>query len=216
MYKIKHIGLIPDGARRWATAHDYPLLESYRISSERLLHFIGSSLTLADEVSIYLFSRENLGREEHQILLVMEVLDDFVRNMLPELCRSRAARVVHAGLKRYLSANLGQAIEWLCEETRLFESKKINLLLGYHPLDEIRDACSRTGGQFGIEDFWVSSEVDLVIRTGGGRVMLSNFIPLQCAYSRFYVVEEYFNDFTDEHFSAICYDACSQRSHKGT
>lgn len=215
MRNIQHIGLIPDGARRWAKAHDVSLRDAYRLSVTRLHGFIDSALTLVDEVSVYMLSKENLGREESQLRVVLETEEFFLRTILPDLCKRHSAKVVHAGVKGCLPDTLVETIEWLGNETGRFESKKINLLLGYHPLDEIADACSRTGGQFGMEDLWVSSEVDVVIRTGGGRVMLSNFIPLQCGYSAFYVVDEFFNDFTVERFLDIYHDACSLGIKKG-
>jgi undecaprenyl diphosphate synthase len=46
------------------------------------------------------------------------------------------------------------------------------------------------------------SRVDLLIRWGGRR-RLSGFLPAQCAYTDFYVIDDYWPDFKDEHF----YDA---------
>ena len=49
---------------------------------------------------------------------------------------------------------------------------------------------------------WISqpiSRVDMVIRWGGMR-RLSGFLPLQTVYSDFYIVEELWPDFKEEHF----------------
>jgi undecaprenyl diphosphate synthase len=43
------------------------------------------------------------------------------------------------------------------------------------------------------------SRLDLIVRWGGGR-RLSGFLPVQSVYADFYVVEEYWPDFTPEHF----------------
>lgn len=44
------------------------------------------------------------------------------------------------------------------------------------------------------------SRVDLIIRWGGRR-RLSGFLPVQSIYSDFYVIEDYWPDFKEEHFS---------------
>ena len=45
------------------------------------------------------------------------------------------------------------------------------------------------------------SRMDLIIRWGG-RTRLSGFLPAQSVYSDFYVVNEYWPDFQEEHFLA--------------
>lgn len=191
------------------------LLDAYHVSMQRLLRFIESAVMLVDEVSVYMLSKENLKREAFELDAVLETEDYFLRNLMPELCRKYAIRVVHAGEKRYLPDFLRQSLAWLCEETCGFQDKTVNLLLGYNPLDEINAAFARTGGKVEIKDLLVSSEVDVVIRTGGGRVISSNFLPLQCAYSSFYIIDEYFNDFTDERFKDIYNDARDQGAKMG-
>lgn len=203
MRKIRHIGIIPDGTRRWAAENHVTLSEALHISMDKLSRLIDSAFMLVDEVSVYMLSKENLKRESCQLDVVLAMEDEFIRTTVAEVCRKHSVRVVHAGEKKYLPEYLNRSLELLCNETRFFDRKTLNLLVAYNAMDEIASACRRRGCAIGIEDLWVSSEVDLVIRTGGGRVMSSNFLPLQCAYSSYYVVDEYFNDFTEERFMEI-------------
>lgn len=215
MRDIRHIGIIPDGNRRWAKANQMDLSDALSISMYNLYRIVESALLVADEVSVYMLSKENLKREPVELDVVLKAEDKFIHNRVRELSARYSVRVVHAGAKECLPAYLVRTLDQICSETMAIEKKRINLLLAYNPLDEIACACRKTGGDIGIKDLWVSSEVDMVIRTGGGRVISSNFLPLQCAYSSCYMVDVYFNDFTVEHFMEIYNEELALNRKKG-
>jgi len=183
------------------------LTEACHIAVLNLIRLIDLSMGLVDELSVYLLSKENLKRDQSELDAVLEAETFFLEYLLPDFCNRHSIRVVHAGIKQYLPDSMNHQLEKLCNQTKGYLKKRINLLLGYHPLDEINDACARTSDEVCIEDLWVSSEVDLVIRTGGGSAMLSNFLPLQCGYANFAIVEDFFNDFTEEQFVRVYNDA---------
>ena len=79
----------------------------------------------------------------------------------------------------------------------------LNLLLAYDPIEEIIQAFrTSTNHERFYEDLWVTKPVDLVIRTGGAK-LLSNFLPLQCGYARLYCYDKLFNDFTTEDLDEV-------------
>lgn len=215
MYSINHIGLIPDGARRWARKNNIDLYKSYEITVENVIRFIRYSLEFVNEISIYLLSRENLQRNPSDIEPVFSAEYFLVNNLLPQICDEYSIKIIHAGTKSLLPSYFSDSLDLLCQKTSLNIKSQINLLIAYNPLDEINSALSRGKGKLDLKNLWVPNMVDLVIRTAGGSVIQSNFLPLQCGYSHAYIVDVFFNDFTRENFINIYETAKQEISMKG-
>ena len=180
-----HVGFIPDGNRRWAEnrglsrEHGYafgiePGLALYEICRERGI----------PEVSIYGFTRDNTKRPMRQ----KQAFSDACVVFAHELARRGAALLV-VGDERS---------EQFPEELKPYRCRqgqgiKVNFLVNYGwewDLDGLREGHLR------------SSEVprlDLIVRWGGGR-RLSGFLPVQSVYADFYVVQEYWPDFSSSQF----------------
>ena len=69
--------------------------------------------------------------------------------------------------------------------------------MGYNPLDEINRS-KNLYNPLEISDLEVDLPLELVIRTGGKPVRLSNFLPLQCGYANIEVFDKFFIDLTEE------------------
>jgi len=80
---------------------------------------------------------------------------------------------------------------------------KINFLVNYGWQWDLKNALENVTRNKGeIFDSLKSkdvSRVDLIIRWGGRR-RLSGFLPIQAIYSDFYVIDDYWPDFTPQHF----------------
>ena len=63
-----HVGLIPDGLRRWAIQHDTPLTEAYLRGAEKVVEIL-LALRRNDvqTVSVYNLSRANLARQDAEL-----------------------------------------------------------------------------------------------------------------------------------------------------
>jgi undecaprenyl diphosphate synthase len=70
-----HIGIIPDGGRRWANRNNVSLIDSYAKSKAIILDVIKYFFTEnVDEISIYLSSIQNFKRTEIEILSFCEAI----------------------------------------------------------------------------------------------------------------------------------------------
>lgn len=193
---IRHIGIIPDGGRRWAEANNRTLLSSYAETSKKMAEFlILLAHTGITEVSIFLSSRENFRRPENETDAFNSAAMNAIQNTIPQMAMRHKIKVSVAGDTSQLNAGFLEEINKLENSTRNFDLIKLNLLISYNPVDEIKHAIKQTESEDFTKNLWVKTPLDLVIRTGGAN-LLSNFLPLQAGYARLYFSNKLFNDFT--------------------
>lgn len=193
---IKHIGIIPDGGRRWAKANNLTLLNSYNETRKKIAEFVIILAQLGiPEISLFLSSRENFKRHQQEVEAFNSATSVAILETIPQMALRHKIRVNVAGDISHLHKDFIKSIDQLVELTRHFERVKLNLLISYNPADEINHAIKNTdSGEF-INKLWVNTPLDLIIRTGGAN-LLSNFLPLQAGYARLYFCEKLFNDLT--------------------
>lgn len=198
MAAITHLGIIPDGNRRWAKANALDYHRAYRRTAHHLTDLIQWCFQREIEnLSIYMLSRENLERKREDLDAVIRAEIYFLSELIHPVCMSYGARVIHAGDREILPPDMRDAIETLGLQTSRNTARTLYLLLGYHPMAEIHQAQARHPGKaLALEDLSVPANVDLIIRTAGGTCMTSNFLPLQCGYAQHFLVDAYFNDMT--------------------
>ncbi len=205
---IRHIGLIPDGNRRWARANSCSYREAYAKAMRRVIEFAMLCFN-ADffSCSIYLLSTANLLRGRDDLEAVLDAETCFLSAMLPSAIDELKCKVIHAGRSSLLPNPMHSALKGLCEQTRRFSERTLYLLVGYDPIDELNAAVElaiRSNEPLDtFAHFWVPERIDVVFRTAGGPFLLSNFLPLQCGYAQMYMVEKHFPDCTDNDFTEI-------------
>ncbi len=197
----KHIGIIPDGNRRWAQGQGLtkemgydkglePGLELFRLCKEKGIQ----------EISYYGFTMDNTKRPGVQTKAFTKACIDAVEM----LAKEDASLLVLGNVESPMFPK-----ELLPFTTRKVFGKgslKVNFLVNYGwqwdlgHLTESEDGI-KTNYYGGLKSNDIS-RIDLIIRWGGRR-RLSGFLPAQSVYADFYVVDEYWPDFTPKHF----YDA---------
>ena len=181
----RHVGLIPDGNRRWAVSRGMSKEQGYRFGIEPGLALFEMCRSLEiPEVSVYCFTQDNTKRPSPQIQAFRSACVDFAL----EISRRGAALLVMGDDRSPLFP----------EELRPFRERegvgiKVNLLVNY---DWEWDLSGLKDGEIRSKEI---SRLDLVVRWGGGR-RLSGFLPVQSVYTDFYIVDEYWPDFRPEHF----------------
>lgn len=177
-----HVGFIPDGNRRWALTHGFTKEAGYAhgIAPGLALYEMCKSLGIP-EVSVYGFTKDNTRRPAAQCRAFREACVQFAH----EIAWRGAALLVVGDEK---SAQFPS-------ELRAFRSRsgsgvKVNFLVNYDWQWDVEGL--KESGDLRSSDV---SRLDLIVRWGGGR-RLSGFLPLQAAYADFYVVDEYWPDFT--------------------
>lgn len=207
MAKVQHLGIIPDGTRRWSRRERMPLEDAYL----RALSLLNEHLSAAFEygvssVSLYLLSSYNLRRRSAYLKAFEVAATSYLREMLPPVCLAHSAKPVLAGNREILPSTIRESLESLLS-LRCSWNKSLYLCMGYDPWSELHRAVGEWAREGEAqktltECLWVPVQLDLVIRTGGA-MTLSDFLPLQSGYAQLVFLKELFNDFSPERFRTI-------------
>lgn len=191
-----HIGVIPDGNRRWAMDHHLPKQDGYQagIRPSRELFKICQGLGIK-ELTFYGFTEDNTNRPEEQLKAFRQGCVD-----LAQIFSEEDVELLVMGN----SASLHFPRELLPYKKRTIIGNggvRVNLLVNYGWLWDLSKAMNVSESSNFLELIHSSdiSRVDLIIRWGG-RKRLSGFLPVQSVYSDFYIIDSYWPDFKPEHF----------------
>lgn len=186
----KHIGIIPDGNRRWATEHGMEKREGYAHGLQPGLRLLQVAKELGiDEVTYYGFTIDNCKRPTEQFRAFQKACVDAV-----ELLTKEGADLLVIGNAK--SKCFPQELVKYTTRTPVNGGGiRVNFLVNY-------------GWQWDLSHIQVDgkpyssdiSRIDLIIRWGGMR-RLSGFLPMQCVYSDFYVIDHYWPDYEDKDIS---------------
>lgn len=191
-----HIGIIPDGNRRWAVQRlmgkeqGYasginPGVELFRICKEKGIK----------ELTFYGFTTDNTKRPKNQRIAFTKACIDAVNVIANE----DASLLVVGNTQSPMFPK-----ELLPYTTRTVFGKggiKVNFLVNYGWEWDLNNLKKVNNDNKNIKDYLMSSDisrVDLIIRWGGRR-RLSGFLPVQSVYADFYIIEDYWPDFKSEH-----------------
>lgn len=186
----KHIGIIPDGNRRWAQGQGMEKEAGYDrgISPGMSLYRICRQLGIG-EMSFYGFTVDNTKRPSRQRLAFTQACVRAVE----ELSREDAELLV---LGNTDSAMFPEALLPYTERHTFGSGgMKINFLVNYSWEWDLGLKNGTVGPALKTKDV---SRIDLVIRWGG-RHRLSGFLPVQSVYSDIYVIDDYWPDFRPDH-----------------
>ena len=219
MATLRHVGIIPDGTRRWAKQHGEDLESAYVRALTTLCRHVHSCYRHgAKDVSIYLLSSYNLRRTEDDLGPYSKAGVTFFRSLLPDLLEDSGATALLAGDIRLLPERFREPAKSALESGGRTE-RRLFLCAPYDPVAELRAAALKWRSdreERPIEDYlWVPSELDLVVRTGGART-LSNFLPLQCGYAQIIFLKRLFNELSTEAFDGILRDHLDKEVKRGT
>ena len=191
-----HIGIIPDGNRRWAAANGLAKEKGYQqgLKPGLIIYHLCKKLGV-NELTYYGFTTDNTKRSTKQAAAFIKACieavkmlsredaclrvigntesDMFPKELLPYTKRTTFGQ---GGIKVNFLVNYG----WHWDLINLYNSKIIerNKVANYINSSDV-------------------SRLDLIIRWGGRR-RLSGFLPVQSIYADFYVIEEYWPDFRKE------------------
>ncbi|WP_176560828.1 undecaprenyl diphosphate synthase family protein [Mycobacterium neglectum] len=189
-----HVGLIPDGLRRWAKANDATLQDAYVRGAEKVTEILlALQRNGVQTVSVYNLSRANLARPDAQLDAVFAASILFFTTLIPDhfdraTCSVRLHGDRHALPHKYLAA--AQDLE----ESMRGNDFRINILAAYDAYDELRTAAARAQREeCDISAALDIGNVDLVIRTTP-ETLLSGFLPLQSQYAELVFLPTPLND----------------------
>jgi len=185
-----HIGIIPDGNRRWAVKNGLLKKDGYEHGIQPGFQLYEMMLAYGiKEATFYGFTKDNNKRAKDQrdaftqsCVDAVQLLSEKDANLLvigntespafPLELKKYANKRVHFG-RGLININFLVNYDWEWDLNNLIENRILK-----------------------------SSEiprVDLIIRWGGCR-RLSGFLPAQSVYADFYIIDDYWPDFNKTHF----------------
>ncbi|AYD40155.1 undecaprenyl diphosphate synthase family protein [Clostridium fermenticellae] len=192
-----HIGIIPDGNRRWAISNGLKKEEGYSRGLEPGMQLFKIFKELGvKELTYYGFTVDNTKRPAVQTKSFTKACIEAV-NMLS---KEDASLLVIGNTKSPMFPE--QLLPYINRKKFGKGSMKINFLVNYdwewdlsNIKLHIKDNTKNLTKYLKSDDI---SRVDLIIRWGGRR-RLSGFLPVQSVYSDFYVIDDMWPDFKPDH-----------------
>lgn len=203
----KHIAIIMDGNRRWATAHGLSANKGHEAGAQNLEKIINHCRQIGIKyITVYALSTENWHNRSAQ-----EVKGIF--NLLIKVVKEKREEYKKSGIKFFVLGNfqafplkVRKAIKKITDMVLDKERLKFNVALNYGGRDEIITAIKNIIKD-GVKPGEVNEELvskylyttgqpdpDLIIRPGG-EFRLSNFLLWQLSYAELYFTDILWPDF---------------------
>lgn len=212
----RHVAIIMDGNGRWAKSRGLAArIFGHRagIDSVREATRAAAALKL-HALTLYAFSKENWSRPGDEINALMDLLDRFLVEEIPELMDNNV-RLVASGELDDLRPSTRRRLEETIATTSGNTGLYLNLALSYGARAEIIRGVQHAmrlarEGALAPEDLTPETfstfldhpelgDPDLLIRTSG-EMRVSNFLLWQIAYAEFVMMDVFWPDFRRPHF----------------
>jgi undecaprenyl diphosphate synthase len=211
----RHVAIIMDGNRRWASQRALPAIEGHRRGAEVLREIASESAKIGVEyLTVFAFSEENWERPSAEVGVLMDLVRAFARAEA-EALRASDVRVRLLGRRDRLPATTAAALDELVRGTASCNGLQLNLAINYGARTELCDAIRALAEDVAtgrltaaaVDETVLSRylyttgipDPDLLIRTGG-ELRLSNFLLYQVAYTELWATETYWPDFDRTRF----------------
>lgn len=203
MHQPAHVGLIPDGLRRWADTRGATLADAYLRGAEKVVEILlALQRNDVQTVSVYNLSRANLGRHDDELDAVYAASIHFFTTLIPAHFDPAVCGMRLHGDRKLLPENYVTAAQDL-EIAMTGDDFRINILAAYDADDELRAAhlrAQRDGCD--IRSAFDIGEVDMVIRTTA-EPLLSGFLPLQSQYAQLLFLSTPLNELESGHIDEL-------------
>ena len=207
----RHVGVILDGNRRWATSQGSASDVGHRAGAAKIVEFLGwCEEADVEVVTLWLLSTDNLSRPEAELQTLQAIIEETVTG----LAETERWRIHPVGALDLLPDRTARLLKQAAESTSDIDGILVNVAVGYGGRREVVDAVrslltehAKEGTS--VEDIAAMLDVehiaehlytrgqpdpDLVIRTSGEQ-RLSGFLLWQSAHSEFFFCEAYWPDF---------------------
>ena len=208
----QHVGIIPDGNRRWARANNLSINDAYFNGYRKLKQVLLWLLEMGiKNITVFALSTENCDKRSN---LELNVIFNYIKTGLEELLYGDIiykyeVKVRAIGRLDGLPQDLLGVINQLSNKTENYNKRKLTLAICYGGRQEIIDATKKLiidyqKGRINMDDINEDlfrqylydkelGDIDLVIRSSG-EVRISNFLLWHIAYSELFFVDTYWPD----------------------
>ncbi len=207
----RHVGVILDGNRRWASMHSQTPSTGHRVGAGKIEDFLHWCDDVGVEVvTLWLLSTDNLTRPSEELAPLLGIITETIQGLVT----TGAWHIHPMGALDLLPVETATALKEADAATREIDGMTVNVAVGYGGRREVVDAVrsllaahAEKGTSLDdlaqvLEPEHIAEHLytrgqpdpDLVIRTSGEQ-RLSGFLLWQSAHSEFYFCEAYWPDF---------------------
>ena len=209
----KHIAIILDGNKRWASKNNLSILEGYKKGLEKIK--IITQLNLEKKIpylTLFTLSSENLLR--NTINNIFKIIFDHFEQFLHEIIDKDKIKIRVIGRRNNLPKKIINIINQCEKLTANNKELTLNLAFNYGFKNEISDVIQKIiqskklvnpNNLSEINNLFYLGNIpdpDILIRTGGHR-RLSNFILYNLSYTEIFFIDTLWPDFTILEFNQI-------------
>lgn len=209
----RHIVIVPDGNRRWATDRGLEPWEGHEEGARNTEKLIREAKRLGvKEISFWGSSLENLvKRPALESKALLRIYETYFKQLLgSDGIHEDRVRIRFIGRwEEQFPASLKKIMHDCILATKDYDKHFLNFLLAYSGDDDMRTAFQQVAEQFKdgekVTDEMIKKNlmthdlppVDLLIRTGGEPHLSSGFMMWDIANTQFYFSPKYFPDFDE-------------------
>ena len=210
----KHVAIIPDGNRRWASKHLYSIEKGHKTGADVFITTLRAAKEMGIQaLTVFGFSTENWERPRNEVVALMKIFEHYITKYTNELIKEDI-RFSWIGNTEKLPPSLQKVLTRVKEATRFGKSFDLVVALNYGGRDEIcraikqivHDTATKKIQPTDITEALINQyldtahlpDPDLIIRTSGEK-RVSNFLLWQNAYSELYLEETPWPNFTPTH-----------------
>jgi len=214
----KHVAIILDGNRRFAKRLALDPKKGHEFGYEKIKEFLDWCKDLGiKELTFYSFSMQNFNRPKDEF----DYLINLIRNGFDKFrddprVHEHKIKVNVIGRYNLFPKDVVDAINKVVNDTKDYNNFTLNFALAYGGREEFTDTVKKIAqkvadGELRPEDIdekvvqenlYMTSEPDLIIRTGGDK-RTSNFLMWQASYSEWFFVDKMWPEFTKEDLMEI-------------
>ncbi|MDP3051973.1 MAG: polyprenyl diphosphate synthase [bacterium] len=207
--KVKHLGIIIDGNRRWARSRGLPPFEGHRAGYKKIKEVTEWCRDAGIKIlTIFAFSTENWQRPKEEVDFLMGLFYLALTRDIKKLLKENVCvRII--GRREGLPKKLQEAIKKSTELTKNNTGCMLNLAINYGGRPELVDAFKKilADPPQEITEETISKNLntagqpdpDLIIRTSGEQ-RLSGFLTWQSAYSELLFINNHWPEFSKQDF----------------
>lgn len=209
----KHVAIIMDGNNRFAKKKQLQKGDGHREGKNVLDPVVEHCRKVGVKaLTVYAFSSENWNRPQYEVELLMQLLEETVREQIPRMEKFKIA-LRFIGDRSRLTTELQDLMLHAEQRTAKFTEMTLTIAVSYGGMWDITQTAKKLaqlvkdqvldvgqidsdlfGQQISLGDL---PAVDLLIRTGGD-YRLSNFLLWQAAYAELYFTETLWPEFTTD------------------
>lgn len=200
----KHLGIILDGNRRWATNRGLPSVEGHREGFVTLQKIADAALEKGVKyLSVYAFSTENWARSKEEVAFLITFLRKMLKKEIANL-HKKGVRFLWLGNSDRLDEKLVKELKSAEELTKNNTRGTFCLCFNYGGRAEIAKAATVASESGVINEQTITEnldggvfipDIDFLIRTSGEH-RISNFMLWRAAYAELYFTDVLWPDFT--------------------